>query len=106
MNEFESFHLDLYHAKLKWMSIQSGYTPMLWNDSIQNQINAISNLSEVNQSIEAHIIAVKSYFGEELDTSEILKTISICIKEQNNKDVFTMSVFNRFKILHSPEKTN
>ncbi len=76
MNEHESFYFDLYHAKLKWMSIQLRYTSALWDDSIQNQINAISNLSNTNHSIEAHIIVVKSYFGEELDVSEILKTIS------------------------------
>ncbi len=37
MNELESFYFDLYHAKLKWMSIQSGYTSVLWDDTIQNQ---------------------------------------------------------------------
>ena len=55
MNDFESFHFDLYHAKLKWMAIQSGYTATLWDDTIQNQINAISNLSNDNYSIEVHI---------------------------------------------------
>ena len=56
MNELESFYFDLYHAKLKWMSIQSGYTSAIWDNAIQNQINAISNLSAENHSIEGHIM--------------------------------------------------
>ena len=84
MNDFESFHFDLYHAKLKWMSVQSGYTPLLWDETIQNQINAISNLSNENHSIEAHIIAVKSHFGEGVDLTDIIKTISLYLKEQSN----------------------
>ena len=100
MNELESFHFDLYHAKLEWIAIQSGYNSVPWDDTIQNQINAVSNLSDVNHSIEAHIIAIKTYFGEELDVSEILKTISICLKEQSsNENAFTMCVYNRFKLL-------
>ena len=42
MNAFEDFLIDLYHAKLKWMSIQSGYTPVLWENFIQNKINALN----------------------------------------------------------------
>ena len=104
MNELESFYFDLCHAKLKWMSIQSGYTSALWDDTTQNKINAISNLSNDNHSIEAHLIAVKSYFGEELDITEILKTISICLIEQTEKHTFTMCVFNRFNIINIRDK--
>ena len=104
MNELESFHFDLYHAKLKWMSIQSGYTSVLWDDTVQNQINAISNLSNSNHSIEAHIIAIKSYFGEELDIADIIKTISICLKEESSKNTFTLSVFNRFNLKSNSRK--
>jgi hypothetical protein len=80
------------------MSIQSGYTEVLWDETIQNQINAISNLSNDNHSIEAHIIAVNSHFGEELDIADIIKTISTCLKEQSIKSTFTMCVFNRFNL--------
>lgn len=95
MIELEFFHFDLYHAELKWMSIQSGYTSALWDDTTQNQINSMSNLSNANHSIEAHIIAVKNYFGEGVDLSDLIKTISLCLKEQSsNKNAFTMCVFN------------
>lgn len=104
MNEFEDFLMDLFHAKLKYMGIQSGYTSELWNDSIQNQINAISNLSNDNYSIEAHIIAVKSYFGEDINLESIIKTISICLKEEGSKNTFTLSVFNRFNLKSNSRK--
>lgn len=102
MNELESFHFDLYHAKLKWVSIQSSYTEALWNDAIQNHINAISNLSNDNHSIEAHIIAVKSYFGEDINLESIIKTISLCLKERSNnknKSAFTMCAANPENLL-------
>ena len=104
MNDFESFHYDLYHAKLKWMAIQSGYISVLWDDKIQNKINAISNLGNDNHSVEAHIIAVKSYFGEDINLESIIKIISICLKEQSNKSAFTMCVFNRFNLKSSSRK--
>jgi hypothetical protein len=64
MNELENISFDLYHAKLKWMSFQSGYIKPLWNDKIQNQINALSNIAPDRCELEAHLIACQTYFGE------------------------------------------
>jgi len=101
MYDFEEFHMDLYHSKLKWMSIQSGYTPALWNESIQNQINALSNLVTGNFEIEAHIIASQTYFRDQLQLEDILKNVSLCLKEQQgkeNKDGFAMCLYNRLSL--------
>lgn len=93
MNAFEDFLIDLYHAKLKWMSIQSSYTPALWEDFIQNQINALTNLVSENFEIEAHIIASQTYFREQFQVDDILKHISVCLKSQqgtgNKKKYYT-----------------
>lgn len=102
MNALEEFLIDIYHAKLKWMSIKSSYIPSPWNESTQNQINALSNLVTGNFEIEAHIIASQTYFREQIKTEEILKNVSICLKEQQgkeNKDAFAMCLFNRLNIL-------
>lgn len=98
---FEDFLMHLYHSKLKWMSIQSGYTPALWEDFRQNQINALSNLATGNFEIEAHIIASQSFFGNKIELPNILSNISICLKEQandGNKNAFTMCVYNRLAL--------
>lgn len=102
MNDFEEFSIDLYHAKLKWMSFQSGYIQPLWSDSIQNQISSFSNLAVGNFEIEPHIIACQSYFGEKNQLKEILQQIPICLKEQKengNKDSFSMCLFNRMNLI-------
>lgn len=99
MNEFENFSLDLYHAKLKWMSFQSGYIQPIWNDTTQNQINALSNLTPGNYDLEAHLIACQTYFGEKVSIEIILQQISTCLKGQQSKDSFTLCLFNRLNIL-------
>ncbi len=102
MNEFENYQFDLFHAKLKWKSFESGYIRELWNDTIQNQIKALSNLAPGNFELEAHIIACQSYFGEKIKFEDILKQIAICLKElQNsgNKNSFTMCLFNRINLI-------
>jgi len=100
MTDFEDFHVDLYHSKMKWMSIQSGYIQELWDDSFQNQINAFSNFTVGNFEIEAHIIASQSYFKEKVNHDMVLKQISICLKEQHsNVNTFTMCLFNRLSLL-------
>ena len=64
MNEIDIYHFDLFHAKLKWMSFQSGYIQPLWDDATQNQISALSNIAPVRCDLEAHVIACQTYFGE------------------------------------------
>ncbi|MDP3558340.1 MAG: hypothetical protein Q8T03_13290 [Bacteroidota bacterium] len=84
------------------MSIQSGYTSLLWNESTQNQINALSNLVTGNFEIEAHIIASQTYFRDQIQLEVILKNISHCLKEQQgqeNKNAFAMCLFNRLNLL-------
>ncbi len=98
MSDYEDFLFDLYHAKLKWKAIESGYIQPLWNDTIQNHINALSNLSEDVLEIEAHIIASKTYFKDQIPMEDILKHVSFCLKGQKslgNKSQFEMCLFNR-----------
>lgn len=99
MQHFDDFQFDLYHAKLKWMSFESGYIQPLWNDSAQNQINALSNLAPSNYDLEAHVIACQTYFGEKVSIETILQQISTCLKGQQSKDSFTLCLFNRLNIL-------
>ena len=75
MVEIESFYFDLYHAKLKWKAYESGYIQPLWDDSVQNQINALSNLPPGNYDLEAHVIACQTYFGEKVSIEIILQQI-------------------------------
>lgn len=99
MLEFEEFHLDLYHAKLKWMSIQSVYIQPLWNDVIQNQIKALSNIAPDKCDLEAHLIACQTFFR--IETEAILEAMRICLvskTEHINKDQFTMCLFNRLSL--------
>lgn len=96
MSDFEEFNFDLYHAKLKWMSIQAGYTSLLWSDSIQNQINAFSNLASDNFELESHFIACRSFFGKEIDDTLILESFSYCLKlNPSNKESFTNCLYNK-----------
>lgn len=99
MNEYQDFCVDLYHAKLKWMSFQSGYIQPLWNDATQNQLNALSNLAPGNYDLEAHLIACQTYSG--IETEAIIKAMRNCLKsatENINKDQFTMCLFNRLTL--------
>lgn len=99
MPDFKEYHMDLYHAKLKWMSFQSGYIQTLWSDAIQNQISALSNLAAGHYDLEAHLIACQTYFGERASIEIILQQISICLKGQESKDSFTLCLFNRLNIM-------
>lgn len=96
---YNDFHFDLYHAKLKWMAFQSGYIQSLWNDSVQNQINALSNVAPGNYDLEAHVIACQTYYGEKVSIETFLQQISTCLKGQQSKDGFTLCLFNRLNIL-------
>jgi len=99
MSDYEDFLFDLYHAKLKWKAIESGYIQPLWNDTIQNHINALSNLAPGNYDLEAHVIACQIFFGERASIETILQQISTCLKGQQSKDSFTLCLFNRLNIL-------
>jgi hypothetical protein len=55
LSEFESFHVDIYHSKMKWMSSQSFYIQALWGGTVQNQINALSNIAPYKSNIDAHV---------------------------------------------------
>lgn len=95
----EAYLFDLYHAKLKWMSFQSGYIQAVWSDAVQNQINALSNIAPVRCDLEAHVIACQTFFGVETET--ILEAMRNCLKstsENMNKDQFTMCLFNRLTL--------
>lgn len=103
MTPYEDFLMELYYAKLKWGSIQLGYIPVVWNDTIQNQINAFSNFVSEDLKVEAHIIAAQSYFVNKFSLEIILKIISVCLKEQcnnSNEHAFTMCVYNRLQLLN------
>lgn len=89
----------MYHAKLKWMSFESGYIEPLWSDSIQNQINALSNIAPDRCDLEACVIACQSFFRIEIET--ILEAMRNCLvskSEHMNKDQFTMCLFNRLTL--------
>ena len=93
--------MEIYYAKLKWGSIQLGYIPVVWNDTIQNQINAFSNFVSEDLKIEAHVIAAQSHFVNKFNLEIILKNISICLKEQSNnsnEQAFTMCLYNRLQL--------
>jgi hypothetical protein len=99
MIELESFYFDLYYAKLKWMSFQSGYIQPLWSDATQNQINALSNIAPVRCDLEAHVIACQTFFA--IETEAIIEAMRNCLKsttENMIKDQFTMCVFNRLTL--------
>jgi len=101
MSDYEDFLFDLYHAKLKWKAIEFGYIQPLWNDTIQNHINALSNLSEDTFEIEAHIIASQTYFRDRIQLEDILKNVSFCLNGQKSsgiKNQFVMCLFNRLSI--------
>lgn len=99
MTKLEDFSFDLYHAKLKWMSFQSGYIQPLWSDAIQNQINALSNIAPYKCDLEAHLIACQTYFR--IETEIIIEAMRTCLvskTDQMNKDQFTMCLFNRLTL--------
>ena len=100
MTEYEDFLVSLYHAKLKWMAIKSGDVSIPWDATNQRDIDALAGFSAFE--IEAHIIATKSYFKEQIDYTEVIENIRACCiqqGEQRNVNAFTMCVYNRIKLL-------
>ncbi len=96
LTNYDIFQVDLFQAMLKWKAFESGYIQPLWNDSIQNQINAFSNLATGNFELESHFIACRSFFGKEIDDTLILESFSYCLKLQpSNKESFTNCLYNR-----------
>lgn len=99
MHHFDDFQFDLYHAKLKWMSFESGYIQPLWSDEVQNQINALSNIAPFKSELEAHVIACQTFFR--IEPEEILEAMINCLKsktENMNRNQFTMCLFNRLTL--------
>lgn len=99
MVDIENFYFDLYHAKLKWISFQSGYIQPLWSDKVQNQINALSNIAPHKCDLEAHTIACQTFFR--IETEIIIEAMRSCLvakTDQMNKDQFTMCLFNRLTL--------
>lgn len=81
------------------MSFQSGYIQPLWDDSVQNQINALSNVVSSNFEFEAHVIACQIFFR--IDKEVIIEAMRNCLKpatENINKDQFTICLFNRLTL--------
>lgn len=100
MTNYEDFLISLYHAKLKWMAIKSGDVDIPWDTVIQRDIDALAGFSIFE--IEAHVIAVKSYFNEQMDYPAIVDVVRIgCIQqgEQRNANAFTMCIYNRVELL-------
>lgn len=99
MAAVEDFYFDLYHARLKWKAFESGHIQLLWDGSVQNKINAISNLAPGNYDLEAHVIACQTFFR--IETGAILEAMRNCLKsktENMNRDQFTMCLFNRLTL--------
>lgn len=101
MNELETFHLDLYYAKLQLPTNGSGFSLGLWNEVTQKNIDALSHLCQAGIEVEAYIIAAKNYFREKISYPEIIEIIKACCKSQvdpSNKHAFTNAFFNRLKL--------
>lgn len=97
MTEYETFLITLGHAKLQWKAIQSDYTHIPWDNSIQKKIDALSGFNELE--IESHAIAAKNYFNERINYSEIFEVIRIGCVDKGNEKSFTVCLFNRLKLL-------
>ena len=80
MTDFEEFHLDLYHAKLKLVNGDSGLSFGLWDELIQRNIDALSGLCHSVNQVEAHILAAKNYFREKISYPEIIEIVKVCCK--------------------------
>lgn len=80
LTEYENFLILLYHAKIKVIGIQSGNDTILWDATIQRNIEALARFKEYE--IEAHIIAIRNYFQEQIEYSEILNIIRISYTQQ------------------------
>ena len=99
MTEYEDFLVSLYHAKLKWMAIKSGDVPVPWNSVIQKDIDSLVGFNFFE--IEAHVLAVKNYFKEQVDYTGAIESVRTCCiqqGEQRNANAFTMCVYNRLKL--------
>jgi hypothetical protein len=99
MTNYENFLLSVYHAKLKWMAVKSNDVPIPWDATIQRDIDALASFSAFE--IEAHVIAVKSYYKEEIDYPAIIEVVRLCCiqqGEQRNVNAFTMCVYNRVEL--------
>ena len=99
MNEFEEFHIALYHAKLEFIGIKSGDQKQSWNVEIQRNIDALYGLCDASYEIEAHVMAAKFYFRDKLDYPKILEVVRECCKNQAGKNDFTFIFFNRLNLL-------
>ena len=53
MNELETFHLDLYYAKLKLVNGISGFSLGLWDELTQRNIDALSHICQAGIEVEA-----------------------------------------------------
>ncbi len=101
MNELETFHLDLYYAKLKLTNNNSGFSLGLWDELTQKNVDALSHICQAGVEVDAYVHAAKNHFGSKILYPEIIETLKVCCKSQvdtSNKHAFTNSFFNRLKI--------
>lgn len=98
---FYEFQIDLYHAKLEFMAIKSGYKEKPWSNSEDQKLNAVHALCDRDYNPEAHLLAAKTHFQSKFSFSEILDALYETAKHSKdypNTSVFTTLLYNRLKL--------
>ena len=86
MTEYEDFLVCLYHSKLEWGAIKSEYIPVPWDATIQRDIDALVGFSFFE--IEAHVLASKNYFKEQIDFKGIVEVVRMSAGNFTHSDPF------------------